>query len=137
MLSEYLEFRGFAVAGASDGAEALRMAFTRTPAVVLMDLTMPGLDGWEATRRLKADPRTKDVIVIAVTANALAPEEGNARAAGADAFLVKPYDLAVLGDAIDKLITHGRPALNGLFSATGRGSSSRQATTSRRSLVRR
>ena len=71
MVAEYLTFRGLSVVTASEGAEALRIARERPPAVVLMDLTMPGVDGWEATRRLKADPRTAESIVIALTAHAL------------------------------------------------------------------
>ena len=68
MLAEYLTFRGFEVETADGGLEAFERTIARPPALVLMDLMMPGVDGWEATRRLKADPRTKDVIVIALTA---------------------------------------------------------------------
>jgi two-component system cell cycle response regulator DivK len=114
MLSEYLSFRGIAVATASDGAEALKTARKRLPAIILMDLTMPRMDGWEATRKLKADARTKDVLVIAVTANALAPDERVALAAGADAFVAKPYDLTVFADALASIMAKGRPALKEL-----------------------
>jgi two-component system cell cycle response regulator DivK len=119
MLSEYLTFRGIAVSTAADGEEALATAFNRPPTVVVMDLTMPGLDGWEATRRLKADIRTKDVIVIAVTANALVPNETKAREAGADAFVCKPYELPVFADALLSILTNGRPALKSLDALAG------------------
>jgi len=108
MVAEYLTFRGLNVTTASGGAEALRLARRRTPAIILMDLTMPGLDGWEATRRLKADPRTRDAVVIAVTANALAPERGKALDAGADHFVTKPYDLATLADTLVSILKSRR-----------------------------
>lgn len=114
MLAEYLAFRGMAAVTSSDGAEALKVARERPPAVVLMDLTMPGMDGWEATRQFKADPLTRDAIVIALTAHALAPDEGTARQAGCDGFVAKPYDLTALGNALERLLTTGRPALKSL-----------------------
>jgi CheY-like chemotaxis protein len=114
MLAEYLAFRGMTAVTSCDGADALSVARERPPAVVLMDLTMPGMDGWEATRQLKADPRTKDAIVIALTAHALAPDEGTARRAGCDGFVAKPYDLAALGDALERLLAQGRSALKTL-----------------------
>src|ERR1044072_1277794 len=87
MLSEYLRFHGFDVVEAVNGADAGDAAHKNPRPIGLMDLTMPGVDGWEATRRLKADARTRDVIVIAVTANALrgplaplAPAASSARA---------------------------------------------------------
>src|SRR6266851_4674989 len=100
MLTEYLTFRGLEVIEVPDGGAALTQARTRRPAVILMDLQMPGLDGWEATRQLKAHPDTKDIIVIAVTAHALTPDEGIARQAGCDAFIAKPFDIRKVGDAI-------------------------------------
>ncbi|HYM22888.1 MAG TPA: response regulator [Vicinamibacterales bacterium] len=113
MVEEYLAFRGLEVKTASDGAGALQLAARRPPAVVLMDLTMPGVDGWEATRRLKADPRMRDTIVIAFTANALVHDKAKALGAGADAFIVKPYDLAALGDMVIAVLHGGRAALDG------------------------
>jgi len=118
MVQEYLRFRGVSVMTAADGAQALRLARQRRPAIVLMDLTMPGVDGWEATRRLKADPRTREAIVIALTANALAHDKGKALAAGADAFVAKPFDLATLADALISILEEGRPALNRLPAAS-------------------
>ena len=127
MLAEYLRFRGFDVLTASDGAEAIDVATAAPPAVILMDLTMPGVDGWEATTRLKADPRTQDCIIVAVTAHALTTDEAKARRAGADAFVAKPYDLTVLGDALAKLLADGRAALSSL--SAGQPSQNRKRTS--------
>lgn len=88
--SEYLEFRGFRVATAADGQEALDKAFELLPDVILMDLSLPKIDGWEATRRLKRDERTRAIPVVALTAHALASAHEKAREAGCDAVVTKP-----------------------------------------------
>jgi two-component system cell cycle response regulator DivK len=88
--AEYLEFRGFRVATAVDGAEALDKAFSLLPDVILMDLSLPVIDGWEATRRLKKDARTKEIPVIALTAHALASAHDSAKEAGCDSVVTKP-----------------------------------------------
>ncbi len=111
MLAEYLTFRGFEVMEAVNGEEALAQARTRHPAVVLMDLQMPGIGGWEATRQLKADPATTDIIVIAVTAHALTPDEAIARQAGCDGFISKPYDIKAVADALGEVLQRGRSGL--------------------------
>ena len=111
MLAEYLTFRGFPVIEAVNGEEALAQARTHHPAVVLMDLQMPGIGGWEATRQLKADPTTTDIIVIAVTAHALTPDETIARQAGCDGFISKPYDLSAFADALGEVLRRGRSGL--------------------------
>jgi two-component system, cell cycle response regulator DivK len=111
MLAEYLTFRGFDVFEAVDGEAAVGLAQTRQPALILMDLQMPGLDGWEATRRLKADPKTKDIIVVAITAHALTPDEAIARKAGCDGFIAKPYDIKAVGDAVGEILRRGRRGL--------------------------
>jgi two-component system cell cycle response regulator DivK len=90
MYAEYFAFSGFHVAQASDGAEALAKAFELVPHVILMDLSLPEMDGWEATRRLKADPRTKHIPIIAVTGHALTGFAESAAKAGCDAFVTKP-----------------------------------------------
>jgi CheY-like chemotaxis protein len=87
---ETLRHTGFRVDEAADGSEALAKAFADPPDVVLMDLSLPVMDGWEATRRLKADPRTRATRVIAVTAHALEAYAHQAREAGADAVVIKP-----------------------------------------------
>ncbi|HWM89501.1 MAG TPA: response regulator [Thermoanaerobaculia bacterium] len=90
IFAEYLEFRGFRVATAADGLEALDKAFELLPDVILMDLSLPQLDGWEATRRLKADERTGAIPIIALTAHALASAHEKAMAAGCDSVVTKP-----------------------------------------------
>ena len=90
MYSEYLQFSGFDVVEAANGIEALQSALERTPDIILMDLSLPVMDGWEATRRLKADRRTKGIPVVALTGHALAGISEGAKQAGCDAFVTKP-----------------------------------------------
>jgi two-component system, cell cycle response regulator DivK len=90
MYSQFLEFSGFRVAEAQNGHEALEKAFALRPDLIVMDLSLPGLDGWEATRRLKADERTRATPVIALTGHALAGHSKGAMDAGCDAFITKP-----------------------------------------------
>src|SRR5215467_8049451 len=87
MYAEYLQFSGFDVVEAGNGVEALERAIDRTPDVILMDLSLPVMDGWEATRRLKADDRTKHIPVLAVTGHALTGISEDARRAGCDGFI--------------------------------------------------
>jgi two-component system cell cycle response regulator DivK len=90
MYTQFLEFSGFRVAEAQNGHEALDKAFALTPDLIVMDLSLPGLDGWEATRRLKADDRTRAIPIIALTGHALAGHSKGAIDAGCDAFITKP-----------------------------------------------
>jgi two-component system, cell cycle response regulator DivK len=90
MFADYLVFAGFEVAQAGTGTEALEKAFALLPDIILMDLSLPGLDGWEATRRLKQDERTRAIPVIAVTGHALRGHSEGAMQAGCDAFIAKP-----------------------------------------------
>ena len=90
IFAEYLEYRGFRVATAADGLEAIEKAFELRPDVILMDLSLPGIDGWEATRRLKGDERTRDIPIIALTAHALASAHEKAREVGCNAVVTKP-----------------------------------------------
>ena len=90
MYSEYLQFSGFDVVEATNGIEALQSAIDRTPDIILMDLSLPVMDGWEATRRLKADDRTASIPVVALTGHALAGISEGAKRAGCDAFVTKP-----------------------------------------------
>jgi CheY-like chemotaxis protein len=90
MYTEYLEYSGFAVVQASNGMEALQKAVESHPDIVLMDLSLPVMDGWEATRRLKADERTAHIPVVALTGHALAGISEGAMKAGCDAFVTKP-----------------------------------------------
>ncbi|MFY2556749.1 response regulator [Corallococcus terminator] len=90
MYAEYLEFSGFRVAQARNGQEALDQAFALTPDIILMDLSLPIIDGWEATRRLKNDDRTRAIPVVALTGHAMTGQSDEARGAGCDSFVTKP-----------------------------------------------
>ena len=90
MYSEYLEYCGFEVVQAANGMEALQRAIETQPDIILMDLSLPVMDGWEATRRLKADKRTVNIPVVALTGHALAGISEGAKKAGCDAFVTKP-----------------------------------------------
>ena len=85
-----LTLEGHRVLEASDGASAIALARAEHPDLVILDLGMPGMDGWEAARRLKADPQTADIPIIALTAFALRGDEERARGAGCDGYLAKP-----------------------------------------------
>jgi two-component system, cell cycle response regulator DivK len=90
MYAEYLQFSGFRVAEARNGNEAVAQAFSLRPDLILMDLSLPGMDGWEATRVLKSDERTRHIPVVALTGHALAGASEGARKAGCDSFVTKP-----------------------------------------------
>jgi CheY-like chemotaxis protein len=90
MYAVYLQFSGFDVAQAGNGIEAVEKTRALLPDIVLMDLALPTMDGWEATRQLKNDPRTKHIPIVALTGHALAGHAEGARAAGCDAFVTKP-----------------------------------------------
>lgn len=88
--TDFLEFRGYRVATAADGFQAIAQAQALLPALIVMDLSLPGMDGWEATRRIKADERTRHIHVLALTGHVLDDAEAVARAAGCEGFLAKP-----------------------------------------------
>jgi two-component system cell cycle response regulator DivK len=90
MYGEYLEYSGYDVIEAANGMEALQRALADKPDIILMDLSLPVMDGWEATRRLKADERTANIPVVALTGHALAGTSEGAKKAGCDAFVTKP-----------------------------------------------
>jgi two-component system, cell cycle response regulator DivK len=90
MYGEYLEYSGFRVVTATNGEEALAAAQAEWPAVIVMDLAMPRMDGWEAIRRLRADPMTSDIPIVALSAYAFGDAPQRAREAGADLCLSKP-----------------------------------------------
>lgn len=104
---QYLTYFGYRAAEAGDGLDALVKAAALKPDVIVMDLSLPGMDGWEATRRLKSDAATRLIPVIALTGHALSGSDEHARAAGCDAFLTKPCDPADLAAAIDRLTEGG------------------------------
>jgi two-component system cell cycle response regulator DivK len=121
MLAEYLGFRGHTVLQATDGTAALNMARERVPALILLDLAMAGVDGYEVARQLKADATTRSALIVAVTARVSVPDESRARAAGCDGFVAKPYDLTALADAIGSIMADGRKALRQLNASTPGG----------------
>ena len=102
--AEYLTFRGFRVSTAEDGAQALRQATQLHPDLILMDLSLPVLDGWEATRRLRQDRRTCDIPVAALTAHALAARVQTALDAGCVAVLTKPIEPRALEAEVRRLL---------------------------------
>ncbi len=90
MYAEFLALSGFRVAEARTGVEAIEKAIQLLPDLILMDLSLPGMDGWEATRQLKTDDRTRAIPVVALTGHALAGASEGARRAGCDSFVTKP-----------------------------------------------
>ena len=104
MLSRRLAKRSHEVIIAVDGREALELAEAQLPDLILMDLSLPVLDGWEATRRLKALPATRAIPIIALTAHALSGEREKALAVGCDEFDTKPIDFAALLSKIEALL---------------------------------
>jgi len=111
MYLEYFKYSGFRTEEARNGEEALKKAVELLPDAILMDLSMPLIDGWEATRRLKADPRTHHIPVMALTGHALAGQAQGARDVGCDAFVTKPCLPADLLAAVRKMLetTHKKP----------------------------
>ena len=108
MLTRRLVRRGSDVVTAEDGLQGVDSATRLLPDLVLMDMSLPGIDGWEATRRLKAAESTRGIPVIALTAHAMADDRASALAAGCDDFDTKPVDFARLLDKMQALLA-GRP----------------------------
>jgi two-component system cell cycle response regulator DivK len=107
MLSRRLERKGYAVTIAVDGQQGVDMSIAEGPALILMDMSLPVLDGWEATRRIKADQRTKHIPIIALTAHAMQGDELKAKEAGCDDYDTKPIELPRLLGKIEALL--GQP----------------------------
>ena len=103
-LSRYLRRKGFEVLVAADGRQGLEAARSGAPDLVLMDMSLPVLDGWEATRQLKADPHTRHIPVIALTAHAMAGDREKALAAGCDEYDTKPVEVPRLLGKIRTLL---------------------------------
>jgi CheY-like chemotaxis protein len=111
-LARHLKRRGYEVLLAADGRQAVEVARSESPDLVLMDMSLPVLDGWEATRLLKAGPQTRDIPVIALTAHAMAGDRERALAAGCDDYDTKPIELprllAKIESAFEKKTSHAR-----------------------------
>jgi two-component system, cell cycle response regulator DivK len=107
MLSRRLSRKGHEVFIATDGAEGVDKALSKMPDLILMDMSLPVLDGWEATRQLKAKPETQHIPVIALTAHAMAGDREKCLAAGCDEYDTKPVEFPRLLGKIDLLLTKG------------------------------
>jgi CheY-like chemotaxis protein len=110
MLSRRLHKVGYEVVLAVDGEEGVAKAQAEAPALILMDMSLPGIDGWEATRRLKAADRTQKIPIIALTAHAMTDDRDKALAAGCDDFDTKPVELARLLSKIKALLGTAAPS---------------------------
>ena len=107
MLSRRLQRKGYQVVLALDGQNGVEMTQTQAPDLVLMDMSLPVLDGWEATRRLKADSATRHIPVIALTAHAMSSDRDKAIEAGCDDYDTKPVELPRLLAKIEALLNQG------------------------------
>ena len=105
LLTRRLKARGHEVLTASDAEQGLALAQSGLSDLILMDIGLPGLDGWAATRRLKAHPATRQIPIIALTAHAMQGDREKAAEAGCDAYETKPIDFARLFEKIDALLT--------------------------------
>jgi len=106
MLSRRLQRRGYEVLLAVDGQEGVKLARDERPDLILMDMSLPVVDGWEATRQLKAAPETGGIPVIALTAHAMATDEQKCREAGCDDFDTKPIEFTRLLEKMNALLNH-------------------------------
>ena len=104
MLSRRLRRRGYEVVTAEDGQVGVDMASSETPDLILMDMSLPGLDGWEATRQIKSVPETQGIPVLALTAHAMAGDREKAMEAGCDDYDTKPIEFTRLLDKIQNLL---------------------------------
>ena len=104
MLSRRLKRKGYEVVIAVDGQEGVNMATSESPAVILLDMSLPIMDGWEAARQLKADPDTKGIPILGLSAHAMTPDRDKAIAAGCDDYDTKPVDIKRLLGKIQDLL---------------------------------
>jgi CheY-like chemotaxis protein len=105
MLSRRLVRKKFEVVIAVDGVEGVEMSISEAPNIIIMDMSLPELDGWEATRKIKANPQTKSIPVIAMTAHAMTGDREKCLQAGCDDYDTKPVELSRLLDKIKNLIS--------------------------------
>ena len=106
MLSRRLQRKGYSVLIALDGEQGLAKAYSEMPDLILMDISLPFIDGYEVTRRLKANPRTRHIPVIALTAHALLTDRDKALKAGCNDYDTKPVDFARLTEKIETLLVN-------------------------------
>ena len=110
MLSRRLQRRGFEVLIAGDGEQGVTLAAAEKPDLILMDMSLPVLDGWEATRRIKAAPATRRIPIIGLTAHAMATDRDRCLEAGCDDYDTKPVELGRLLEKIERLLGTGAAA---------------------------
>ena len=121
MYAAYLQFSGYRVAEATNGIEAIDKSIELMPDIILMDLALPRMDGWEATRRLKLDDRTKHIPIVALTGHALAGHAEGARQAGCDSFVTKPCLPDALVAEIQRMLGGGSTDSAGSRGSRGPG----------------
>jgi two-component system cell cycle response regulator DivK len=109
MLTRRLEKRGYVMAVAADGPSGIALAHTEKPDLILMDMSLPGIDGWDVSRQLKADAGTAAIPIIALTAHAMAEDREKALAAGCDEYETKPVELTSLLAKIEELLSRAKP----------------------------
>ena len=108
LVAYLMRSNGYEVTTAGDADAAVAEIAARTPRLILMDLQLPGVDGLELTRRLKADPATRDIVIVAVTAYAMKGDQDKALAAGCDDYVTKPIDTRALPQTVARHLTPGR-----------------------------
>jgi two-component system cell cycle response regulator DivK len=106
MITQRLELRGYRVLGAVDGFEGINLAREEVPDLILMDVNLPEIDGWEVTRRLKAEPATRHIPVVALTAHAMVNDRDKALQAGCDDYETKPVDFQRLLSKMETLLVN-------------------------------
>jgi CheY-like chemotaxis protein len=107
LVAEVLEFEGYEILKAVDAEEAQRIIEQHRPEIVLIDIALPGMDGLTLTRKLKAEEKTKDLVIVALTAFAMKGDEQKAREAGCDGYITKPIDTRVLPALVDSIRRSG------------------------------
>src|SRR4029079_787845 len=112
MIARYLQMSGYQVIGAGDGANAVLLSRKAHPALILIDMGLPILNGWQATHRIKTTPETQDIPIIALTAFAMAEDQAKCFAIGCDAFESKPVNFTRVMMTMQKLLPAAAPAVN-------------------------
>ena len=113
MITQRLELRGYRVLGAVDGLDGIDLAREELPDLILMDVNLPEIDGWETTRRLKAEPATRHIPVVALTAHAMAGDRDKALQAGCDDYETKPVNFQRLLSKIEALLVNRQTLIQG------------------------
>ncbi|MGH9734356.1 MAG: response regulator [Candidatus Acidiferrales bacterium] len=110
MISRRLKGKGFSVVAAEDGEQGYALARSESPDVILMDISLPGINGWQVIELLKSEPGTRDIPLIVLTAHALVNDRARADEIGCDGYFSKPFDFQRLLESIGRLLTEKNPA---------------------------